>query len=241
LIKGVLLDIYINQYSNQYQKMRNDICLSIGHTDYETIPELLKQSALAEVRIDLLQLNKEQLKSIFLKHNNLIATYRTDNNDTETIETTLNIAIESGCKYIDLDIETPELLRNNLIIKAHAKGCKIILSYHNFAKTPSLKELNTLIDKLFQMGADLVKIACKANSHSDCARVMGLYENHLNLVAFCMGNMGKITRLAAPILGAPFTYASIQGKETAPGQISISEVEMFLNSYKFEQSQTTHS
>lgn len=214
--------------------MRNDICLSIGHADYETILELLKHVALAEIRIDLLYLNKEQLKSIFSKHNNLIAAYRSDNTDQEVIGTALNLAIENGCKYIDIDIETPELLRNKLITKAHAKGCKVILSYHNFTKTPSLKELNALIGKLFESGADLTKIACMPNSPNDCARVMGLYENHSNLVAFCMGDMGKFTRLAAPMLGAPFTYASAQGKETAPGQVAINEVEMFLNSYKFD-------
>lgn len=214
--------------------MRQDICLSIGNLNFDEIVTHLKSVALAEIRIDLLYLNEEQLKSIFSKHNNLIAAYRSDNSDNKAIETALNLAIENGCKCIDIDIETPELIRNKLITKAHAKGCKVILSYHNFTKTPSLKELNAIIDKLFESGADLAKIACMANSQNDCARVMGLYENHSNLVAFCMGYMGKLTRLAAPILGAPFTYASAQGKETAPGQIAINEVEMFLNSYKFD-------
>lgn len=212
--------------------MRKDICLSIGHADYETILELLKQVTLAEIRTDLLCLDEEQLKSIFSKHNNLIAAYRSDNTDNKAIETALNLAIENGCKFIDIDIETPELLRKKLITKAHAKGCRVILSYHNFTETPSPIELNAIIDKLFESGADLAKIACMANSQKDCARVMGLYENHSNLVAFCMGDMGKLTRLAAPILGAPFTYASVQGKETASGQMPINEVEIFLNSYK---------
>jgi 3-dehydroquinate dehydratase len=35
--------------------------------------------------------------------------------------------------------------------------------------------------------------------------------------------------LAAPLLGAPFTYASIKGKETAPGQMAFEEVEKFFN------------
>ncbi|MDD2550038.1 MAG: type I 3-dehydroquinate dehydratase [Bacteroidales bacterium] len=214
--------------------MRNDICLSIGHADYETILELLKQVALAEIRIDLLYLNEEQLKSIFTKHNNLIAAYRSDSSDNKEIEMGLNLAIENGCKFIDIDIEMPELPRKKLITKAHTKGCKVIISYHNFTETPSLKELNAIIDKLFESGADLAKLACMANSPNDCARVMGLYENHSNLVAFCMGDLGKLTRLAAPILGAPFTYASAQGKATAPGQMAINEVELFLNSYKFD-------
>jgi 3-dehydroquinate dehydratase len=47
-------------------------------------------------------------------------------------------------------------------------------------------------------------------------------------VAFAMGEIGKSTRIQSVKLGAPFTYASINGKETAPGQISYADMEMLL-------------
>jgi 3-dehydroquinate dehydratase len=35
-----------------------------------------------------------------------------------------------------------------------------------------------------------------------------------------MGKEAQITRIAAPLLGAPFTYAALEsGRETAPGQL----------------------
>ncbi len=41
------------------------------------------------------------------------------------------------------------------------------------------------------------------------------------MVIIGMGEKGVITRVAAPMLGAEFTFASAEtGKETAPGQIS---------------------
>jgi 3-dehydroquinate dehydratase len=41
------------------------------------------------------------------------------------------------------------------------------------------------------------------------------------MVIIGMGKLGVVTRIAAPLLGAEFTFAAPEtGKETAPGQIS---------------------
>ena len=72
-----------------------------------------------------------------------------------------------------------------------------------------------------------------ANDQADCARVLGLYENHKNLVAFCM-ETGLITRLTAPIIGAPYTYASVSDTEIAPGLPSYNLVNDFLEKYNVD-------
>lgn len=208
--------------------MRKDICLSIGHLGYSEILNNLEKNTLAEIRIDLLSLSDNELTNIFSHHNNLIATYRTTDNFRQ-MEKALTLAINSGCAYIDIDINTPEVYRGKLIEIASDKSCKVILSYHNFVETPSANDLEKVVDNLFALGANIAKVACKANSPSDCARIMGLYNNAKNLVAFCMGKIGIITRLAAPILGAPFTYASIDDKETAPGQLNLRDTTSILN------------
>ena len=207
--------------------MRNDICLSIGHLGYSEILEQLEKAALAEIRIDLLSLRKNELTTIFSQHKNLIATYRT-NDDFAQMEKVLTLAMSIGCAYIDIDINTPEYYRKKLIETARGKGCKVILSYHNFTETPSTNDLEKVVNNLFELGANIAKVACKANTPSDCARIMGLYDNAKNLVAFCMGEIGMITRLAAPILGAPFTYAAIDSKETAPGQLNLRDTTSIL-------------
>ena len=44
-----------------------------------------------------------------------------------------------------------------------------------------------------------------------------------------MGNKGRITRVAAPLLGSPFTFASLsKGKETAEGQIEKDTLEQMM-------------
>ena len=209
--------------------MREEICLSIGNIKYNEIQELLKRVALAEIRFDLLNLNSDQLKSIFNLYKNLIATHRATNGEFEVMVSNLNLAIEHGCAYIDIDINTPEQYIIELLNKARRNGCKVILSYHNFIETPSAEHLNKIVNNLFSKGADIAKIACMANNEEDCKRVLGLYSNVKNLVAFAMGEIGKPTRIEAIQMGAPFTYASVKGNETAPGQLSYQEIEALLN------------
>jgi 3-dehydroquinate dehydratase-1 len=44
-----------------------------------------------------------------------------------------------------------------------------------------------------------------------------------------MGEKGKLTRLAAPLLGSVFTYASLgEGKETAEGQWEAASLRRIL-------------
>ena len=50
-----------------------------------------------------------------------------------------------------------------------------------------------------------------------------------------MGSKGRITRIAAPLLGSPFTFASIsKGKETAEGQIEKDTLERIVRLLKDE-------
>ena len=54
----------------------------------------------------------------------------------------------------------------------------------------------------------------------DNARLLGLLDSNKNVVVIGMGELGKITRIIAPILGSKFTFASLsRGKETADGQM----------------------
>jgi 3-dehydroquinate dehydratase-1 len=207
--------------------MHPKICLSIGNISYDEALPYLKDVPLVEIRMDLLNFTDEQYSSAFSREKCTIATYRADRG-FENLLAKYTQAIESGCTCVDVDINVSEIYRDKIADLAHIKGCKVILSYHNYEKTPTKKQLSLIIEKMFSSGADIAKLACMAKSTEDCSRILGLYEKYPKLVAFCMGDLGKITRLAAPMLGAPFTYASIEGKGVAPGQMCYGEVESIL-------------
>ncbi len=211
--------------------IKSKICLSIGSIEFEEVLQQLRIVELAEIRMDLLNFSDEQFGAIFQKHKNLIATYRSPEGDFLTAATMLAKAIQFGSAYIDIDIATPDSFRSALKNAAQSKGVKVILSYHNYIQTPTSEELFNIASELFIEGADIAKIACMANLPDDCDRVLSLYDAHKNLVAFCMGPIGTKTRLAALQLDAPFTYASLKGSETAPGQIEYEEMKQFLKDY----------
>lgn len=210
--------------------IRPDICVSIGNANFEEIKNLLPKFPLVELRVDLLDLSKDELKQLLALHGNLIITYRANNGNYELMLDMLSNAIEFGAAWVDVDIDTPDDIIKKVVAKARTKNCRVIISYHNFDKTPSTSIFNSIITSVSAYNPALTKIACMANSPNDCVRVLSLYENHSNILAFCMGQVGTITRIAAPILGAPFTYAGLPGKETAPGQIDYIKMNEILNS-----------
>jgi len=211
--------------------VNSKVCLSIGSIPFQDVLQNLQNVFFAEIRMDLLDFSDQQFGAIFQNHKNLIATYRSPEGDFLTAATMLAKAIQFGCAYIDIDIATPDSFRSALKNAARSKGVKVILSYHNFNQTPTSEELSNIASELFIEGANIAKIACMANLPDDCDRVLSLYDAHKNLVAFCMGPIGTKTRLAAPLLGAPFTYASLKGSVTAPGQIEYEEMKQFLKDY----------
>ncbi|MCQ2973591.1 MAG: type I 3-dehydroquinate dehydratase [Bacteroidales bacterium] len=189
----------------------------------------------AEWRSDLIGSDIPQLTEVLKnKNHNFIVTCRpgvfTEDYDIKMLYT----AALSGAEYVDLEIERAE--NNAHFIKdacIKSKKCKLIISYHNYDETPDVETLNNIILKCRLYGADIVKIACKANNKNDCSRILSLYQENKDIVAFCMGEFGKITRVASLYLGAKFTYvASSQEGNTAPGQLTLNQTSQILDILK---------
>ena len=75
-----------------------------------------------------------------------------------------------------------------------------------------------------------VKIVTTAKSVNDATQVLQLYskKGKTNLIAFSMGDAGRISRILCLYLGGPYTYVSL-GKPVAPGQFSVDEVKKITN------------
>ncbi|HON18341.1 MAG TPA: type I 3-dehydroquinate dehydratase [Salinivirgaceae bacterium] len=205
------------------------ICLSLGKIDYKTAASTVKESVLCEIRFDLLNFSNDEYSELFRLGKNIIATCRSK--DVAEIENRLRFALEQGCYAIDIDVSLPPRLKSQLISLAKQKERKIILSYHNFDGTPKPETLKSLCDEMLKSGPDYIKIATMGQCPFDLVNLISLYQYHQPLIAFAMGEMGKATRLLAPILGAPFTYASLEEYGTAPGQLNYETVDQFLQTY----------
>jgi 3-dehydroquinate dehydratase I len=106
------------------------------------------------------------------------------------------------------------------IARARGRGNTIILSYHNFSATPSIKELETIVERAGDNGADIIKIATQAVDSSDVMKMLRFTESHKhrNLVTITMGAVGSLSRLVFPAAGSLMTYTNLS---PANGQIPL--------------------
>jgi len=205
------------------------ICVSLGGMPFTSCLQLASAWPLVEVRLDLLKLHPEKIEILAMQCRQWIATCRPGNLTDRERTVLLAASIRSGATYVDIEYEAESAYRQTLIDLAKQYQCKIIISYHNFETTPDTDTLNRIIRHSEVMGADCVKIAVTANSPADCSRIMALYGQHNHIVAFAMGDAGKITRIAAPFLGAEFTFASVDETHlTAPGQLTASQMKVMF-------------
>jgi 3-dehydroquinate dehydratase type I len=143
----------------------------------------------------------------------------------------LQQAVSLGTDYVDLEIRTDPSLRKDLqkVIKDRSGRTRLILSHHDFDGTPPPEELRRRWAQGRKAGADIVKIVTFAKEAEDNLRVLALIpyvrRKGGEIIAFCMGPEGKISRILAPLLGSYLTYVSpAKGRETAPGQLTLSEM-----------------
>jgi 3-dehydroquinate dehydratase type I len=139
----------------------------------------------------------------------------------------LQEAIDLGADYIDVELATERSSLQGLI--RNKRGTQVILSFHDFRRTPSEKELQRLFGQMIRLGADVIKIVPFAGSWEDNLTILSLIPfakaRRQKIVAFCMGEKGKISRIFSPFLGAAWTYASLnQSRASAPGQLTVREL-----------------
>ena len=184
-----------------------------------------------EVRLDTLAITPDDVRQLFGSGHRLIATCRPGrHSDPERIRL-LSAAIEAGAAYVDLELEAVSRVGDIMRPLAARHGCRLIVSHHDYTATPPTTALRKIIYRCFGAGADLAKVACYARHQCDAARLLGLLDSERSLVVIGMGPLGRITRIVAPLLGAPFTFvAAERGAETAPGQLDLPRAVHWLES-----------
>jgi len=183
------------------------ICVSLAEPTAAACLRALQGLDFAEIRLDKMRIGPEGIKRIFSQPSRLIASCRPGGrSETKRLHLLLT-AIQSGAAFVDVELETDVRFRER-IIRA---------------------ELERTIALSFASGADIVKVACLVRTRRDNARLLGLLDAGLSLIVVGMGRKGRLTRIAAPLLGSAFTYASIVGgRETADGQWEAASLERIL-------------
>jgi 3-dehydroquinate dehydratase type I len=147
----------------------------------------------------------------------------------------LREAVDLGARYVDIEARTGEAAVSRLgkAIRAKKGKTRLIVSHHDFKGTPSRQTLVKRLRACRSLGADVVKIVTLAKTAEDNLRVLEIIPQALamgqDIIAFCMGERGRLSRVAAPLLGSCMSYASLEdGAESAPGQLTAGEMKTIL-------------
>ena len=87
--------------------------------------------------------------------------------------------------------------------------------------------MKDIVQRELDAGADICKVITTAQRLEDNLAVLQLIAEFpkTRIVSFAMGPLGFTSRVLCPLVGGDFTYASIEkGKESAPGQITVSDL-----------------
>ncbi len=150
-------------------------------------------------------------------------------------------AVILGADYVDIEASTDHtlLMEAKALIAAHGHKTMLIVSFHDFEKTPSERMLRQKLGECVAWAPDIVKIASRANTDEDNLKSLSLLpyarKNGQAIISFCMGEKGKISRVMSLLLGAYMGFASLrEGEESAPGQFSIAEMLQVLGALNGE-------
>ena len=136
-------------------------------------------------------------------------------------------AIKLGADFIDIELSEGSAAIKELIscCEELSGSTKIIVSHHNFKRTPSLTRLKEIFNQCRELKPAVVKIVTYAVKTEDNLQIIGLIpyakKRHQEIIALCMGNAGRISRIVAPFLGNFLSFAALeQEAQSAPGQLT---------------------
>ena len=214
------------------------ICTVIQHRNLQEILDILEHCEMAEIRLDRCSLSDNDIRLCFSSDVPLVATCRVGEvlvsdsslnsvSASMVAEKRLVAAIEAGARYVDVEVDAPRSMAKRVRRAAMENGTVFIRSWHDFEGTAPLPALRSMVGKCLKEGAEIVKIVTMAQCAADAGNVMSLYDDAApgSILAFCMGNYGRETRLGCLKKGAPYTYAALDAQDVAaPGQFTADEM-----------------
>lgn len=139
--------------------------------------------------------------------------------------------------FIDLlDVEMfrdPKVVAD-VVALAHKSGAKVVMSSHDFKKTPPTAEIVARLRKQDQLGSDVLKIAVMPQNIEDVLKLLDastqIRQKYSTkpLLVMSMGGAGAITRLSGEVFGSDLTFGMI-GVPSAPGQVDVTQLRQVLD------------
>lgn len=230
----------VTTYASRIQRFRLPrICVAVIGSDapdlLDRAESLVRDNPFLEFRLDYLAQPAAALPK--LKHfldlhpeATVVATCRRAVNGGKfkgSLQAQLDILLKAaaaGFQLVDIEIQSAQELKASQVSDLKDR-VGVILSYHDFKAT---RKLDERFSEMIEIPADFYKVVATATSlHDNVTMMKFLQENSgkYDMVALCMGEQGIISRVLGVRAGSIFTFGSAaRGEETAPGQVTASEL-----------------
>ncbi len=209
----------------------------------EAFEKIARASTLAdmlEIRLDMMD-TFDLHEIIKAASKPVLVTYRSKKEGGKGIEDPaartdyILTAIKKGADLVDVELSLPRRWREK-ILDTEGRS-RIVISTHINDGTPSQLDLEKIFKDCADTHSDIVKIVTRAETWADNLRVLELipkaHDLGIKIIAFCMGPMGRISRIVSHLMGGYLTFASLEeGEESADGQIPIRQMKQIMDMLK---------
>ena len=134
---------------------------------------------------------------------------------------------------IDVELFTGDEIVKEIVLEAHNVNVKVVMSNHDFDKTPEKDEIVKRLCKMQELNADLPKIAVMPKSTTDVLTLLCATDHMVTkyaktpIITMSMAGLGVISRLAGETFGSALTFGAAK-VSSAPGQVEVNKLSEIL-------------
>lgn len=145
----------------------------------------------------------------------------------------LNAVAETGLADLtDVEIFFREEVSGELVRQLQEQGVKVVASNHHFDGTPPKETLFESLDRMYDSGADILKMAVMPGQFQDLLSLLEVTREAADkydrpLITMSMGETGFLSRICGEITGSALTFAAGRNA-SAPGQAKAENMRNIL-------------
>lgn len=145
------------------------------------------------------------------------------------------LAASGAVDLVDFEMFTGDEACREVVAAARASGVKVVMSSHDFAKTPAQAVIEERLLKMAVLGADIPKIAVMARTPEDVLTLLTAtvfaaaeLEDICPIITMSMSSLGTVSRVAGEVFGSCLSFGTVK-RASAPGQLTTEDLSAALD------------
>ena len=152
----------------------------------------------------------------------------------EYVELYKKVIVSGKADLIDVELYAGDDVIEELVALAHEYNVYVIMSNHDFEKTP---DKDVIVERLMTMqekNADILKMAVMPRDTYDVLTLLWATNEvqkelaRKPVVTMSMSKLGVVSRVCGEIFGSAITFGTV-GEASAPGQIPVTSLKEILD------------